>query len=395
MSLTSEIKRKDSPVRQFFAKYENQEGRKECLTLLQSTRPILLPQFVPTSDQYYRCAGTTVDYLIRYAANGNSLAFEDTIAYRALELSSLLIADSDRHRRLGDLYEIGRQYLNGRDASDPKAVYSATALTLLDNFFRSRGRLPELFAEQNAKYHREQIEKFRLSDVIHKSRSASSSAYIKALRERRKQRLSNSSLSEVKVSIWLDREQTERLGLNFPEGRKRFQLDVNQVDKLWQSMIKDRPTDFLFDAFYKTLGGELYTEDVSELIRTFVDAINSPDSELFSARFVVSNQALENSQMVGGADFDCVIEYDDRLILTDIKTTTKRLATEHFRQILGYALLYDEKKDGFKFTDIGIYHSRSGSFRFLPIGHVVEKGLTGFKSVDSARKAFISEIEKI
>lgn len=389
MSLTSEIKRKDSPVRRFFAKYENQEGRKECLAHLQSTRPIRLPQFVPTSDQYYRCTGTTVDYLIRYAANGNSLAFEDTIAHRALKLPNLLITDSDG-RRLGDLYEIGKQYLDGRDASDPQAVYSATALTLLDNFFRSRGRLPKLFDEQNAKYHREKIERLGLSDVIHKS----TSAYTKALRERRKQRLNAPRLPEVKASIWLDRDQTERLGLNIPEGRKRFQFDTNQVDKLWQSMIKDPPTDFLFDAFYKTLGGELYIEDVSGLIRTFVDAIDSPDSELFNAHFVVSNRELENSDLVGGADFDCVIECEDRLILTDIKTTTRRLTTEHFRQILGYALLYDEKKDDFKFTDIGIYHSRSGSFRFLPIGHVVEKGLIGFKSVSLARKAFINEIRK-
>lgn len=337
MSLTSEIKRKDSPVRRFFDKYENQEGCKECLAHLQSTRPIRLPQFVPTSDQYYRCAGTTVDYLIRYAANGNNLSFEDTIAHQALELST----DSDKRRRLGDLYEIGKRYLDGRDASDPQAVYSATALTLLDNFFRSL-RLPKLFDEQTYDYRREQIERLGLSDVIQKSRSAYIKALREVLRERRKQRLNAPRLPEVRASIWLDREQTERLGLNIPEGRKRFQFDVNQVDKLWQSMIKDPPTDFLFDAFYKTLGSELYTEDVSGLIRAFVDAINSPDSELFGARFVVSNQALENSQMVGGADFDCVIEYEDRLILTDIKTTTKRLATGHFRQILGYALLYDE-----------------------------------------------------
>lgn len=379
MSLTSEIRRKDSPVRQFFDKYENQEGCKECLAHLQSRRSIRLPQFVPTSDQYYRCAGTTVDYLIRYAGNRNSLAFEDTIAHQALRYANT----ARNSQRLRDLYEIGKQNLDGRDAADGRAVYSATALALLDNFFRSRGVLPELFDRRTYDYRREQIERLGLRDVIHKSKNA----YIKA-------RLSNPSLPEAEASIWLDREQTQRLGLHIPEGRKRFQYDVNQVDKLWRSMIKDPPTDFLFDAFYKTLGSELYTEDVSGLIRIFVNALESPDGELFNANFIASNRGLENSDLVGGADFDCVLEWKGLLILTDIKTTTKPLTTEHFRQILGYALLYDEKKDNFKFTHIGIYHSRSGSFRFLPIGHVVAKGLTGFKSVDSARKAFISEIKK-
>ena len=129
------------------------------------------------------------------------------------------------------------------------------------------------------------------------------------------------------------------------------------------------------------------------MVKTFVAGIACRDSELFGARFVVFNQALKNSSLVGGADFDCIIEQNRRLILTDIKTTTRPLQNEHFRQIVGYALLYDGKKDDFKFTDIGIYYSRSGSFRFLPIDSVIEKSLSNFKSVSQARKAFISEIK--
>lgn len=72
----------------------------------------------------------------------------------------------------------------------------------------------------------------------------------------------------------------------------------------------------------------------------------------------------------------------------------KHVLIKQLRQIIGYALLYDQKKDDFKCTDIGIYYSRSGSFRFLPIGDVMEKTLSGFKSVSQARKAFISEIKK-
>ncbi len=43
----------------------------------------------------------------------------------------------------------------------------------------------------------------------------------------------------------------------------------------------------------------------------------------------------------------------------------KPLGIEHVRQLIGYALLYDEEKDLFKFTDIGFYHSRSGSCMYL------------------------------
>lgn len=150
----------------------------------------------------------------------------------------------------------------------------------------------------------------------------------------------------------------------------------------------------MFDEYFEILGGELYAQDVSELVRMFETATKSRESELFDARFAVFNRALGNSGLVGGADFDCVIEYDNRLILTDIKTTIRPLTLAQLRQIVGYALLYDEKKDGFKFTDIGIYYSRSGSFRFLPIDSVIEKSLSGFKSVDHARKAFIREVKR-
>ena len=323
MSLTSQIKDKNSPVRRFFTKFENKEGTKECLALLQSTKPIRQPSFTPTSFIVYAFIGTTTDYLIRYTAGENSLIFENTIAYEALKFSGVVSISNgqDFSQHLEHLYEIGKQYLDGRDATDHKAVYSATALAVMDNVFRS-GMLPRLFSEPIPKNKKEKIKK--------------------------------------------------------SEGKN----------------LKEKMTRFLFDEYYETLGGKLYAQDVSELIKTFVAATKSRDSELFNARFVVFNQALENSGLVGGADFDCVIKYNKRLILTDVKTTTKPLKIEHFRQIVGYALLYDEKKDDFKFTDIGIYYSRSGSFRFLPIDSVIEKSLSSFKSLSLARKAFISEIKK-
>jgi len=324
MSLTSQIKDQNSPVRRFFKMFENRNGVKECLALLQSTRPIIPPTFTP-SWVVYSFIGITTDYLIRYTANGNSLVFENTIAHKAL--TSIVLTPGSRGnniivysgelpntshpaaQHLDNLYKIGAQYLDGRTATDHKAIFSATALAVLDRVFRSH-YLPKLFYQE----------------------------------------ISNSRIEE----------ETTRLQL---------------------------------EEYYKSLGGELYSQDISDLIRMFIAVNRSAGSEFFGARFVVFNQELENSMLVDGADFDCVIEYEDRMILTDIKTTIKPLKIEQLRQIIGYALLYDPKKDNFKFTDIGIYYSRSGSFRFLPIDCIVEKILPSFKSVSQARKKFIEVLE--
>lgn len=162
MSLTSQIKDKNSPVRRFFAKFENKEGIKECLALLQSTKPVQPPILAGARWVVYAFAGTTTDYLIRYIANGNRLDFEEIIANQALKstvfLPHLFARDAlddpktlvksyqDANQHLNNLYQIGKQYLDGRDAADHKAVYSATALAMMDNVFRS-GFLPKVFYE--------------------------------------------------------------------------------------------------------------------------------------------------------------------------------------------------------------------------------------------------------
>ncbi len=331
MSLTSQIKDKNSSVRQFFTKFEHKEGMKECLALLQSTQPIQPPAFTPAAAFVYAVIGTAADYLIRYTANGNSLSFKNTIAHQALDYSFLfpkIFDDEDAESQdvtyLDSLYKIGKHYLDGRDATDHKAIYSATALAVMDGVYRS-SRLPKLFHEPISKSKMEQIQKFCL------------------------------------------------------------------VDEYYE--ILEKSTWFLFDEYYESLGGDMYAQDISGLIRTFITANKSSESEFFDARFAVFNQELKNSRLVSGADFDCIIECDNRLVLTDIKTTINPLTIDHLRQIIGYALLYDPKKDNFKFTDIGIYHSRSGSFRFLQIDNVIEKCLPNFKSVSQAREAFISEVK--
>ena len=312
MSLSSQIKDKNSPARKFFMQFQKKDGTKSCLALLQSTKPIWPLSFIPSSTVVHTYIGTTTDYLIRYAGNGNVLPFESTIASEALARAALLGAPAD-HETIKHLFKIGKQNLDGRDASDYTAIYSATALTIMDGFFRS-GRLPKLFLEA--------------------------------------------------------------------------------IQKHGGRILKEKTTNDLFGKYFASLGGDKYAQDISGLIQLFLKVCKDPRSELFEAKIVAGNQALNNSWLVEGADFDCVFESASRLILTDIKTTIKPLTIEHLRQIIGYALLYDEEKDDFKFTDIGIYHSRSGSFRSLPIDSVIEMTLVGFKSVGPARKAFIAALKK-
>lgn len=341
MSLTSQIRNKNSPVRQFFTKYENKNGMKNCLRLLQSTAPLRQLPFTPSSKFVSAFIGTTTDYLIRYVASGNRLQFENTIASRALENAGSIpevsdiatkrptpppkrrprsigealddrfhrfhfaadrVSNSNEVQHLANLLKIGKQHLDGTDASDYKAIYSATALAVMDNFYRS-GRLPGIFLEL--------ISKERMA-IIRKSKGAN---------------------------------------------------------------LGEKITRHLLNEYFFNLGGDQYALDISDLIQLFMKSCKDPASELFGAKFVMLNKRLRNAHLVGGADFDCVIDIGNRLVLTDIKTSIKRLKMEHLRQILGYALLHDEKKDNFGFTDIGVYHSRAGSLRYIPVSGVIETAL--------------------
>lgn len=318
MSLTSQIRDKNSPVRQFFTKFEKKDGAKHCLALLQSAVPIPQMSFTSSLNVVPMLIGTTTDYLIRYVANGNALRFESIVATRAL-LEARLRGEPNVAIHLENLLKIGKQNLDGRNACDYQAIYSATALAVMDNYFRS-GHMPASFSEVSQAAQREAIKR--------------------------------------------------HYGKNLDE----------------------KATNYLFSEYIAKLGGDEYIKDISELIKLFVKGSVDSASELFGAKIVVFNQSLGNSWLVGGADFDCIIASKKRLILTDIKTKTKPLTMEDLRQIIGYALLYDGDKDIFKFTHIGIYHSRSGSFRSLPVESVLEMTLADFKSVGSARKAFIAAI---
>lgn len=292
MSLTSEIKDPKSPVRDFFSRYENKNGMKECLRFFQSTKPICPLSFNILGTKpfiVHSLIGTSVDYLIRYSAMGNKLIFNETVAHQGWSLGSCgsmndFWDDSSLDERVTDLYEIGKMYMDGREASDDECIYSAIALSIVEKVYRA-GSLPNLFM-------------------------------------------------------------------------------TSREDKDTQSLLKE---------YIKQMGDKALVKDIFACVKTFISAVKDPDGELFNGRIVVFNRALGNSGLVGGADFDCVIEYNKALILTEIKSMIKPLAIEHIRQIIGYALLYDEKKDPFQFSNVGFYHSRSGSFRFLSLDFILEK----------------------
>lgn len=326
MSLTSQIKDKNSPVRQFLEKYENKSGMRWCLALhLQSAKPILPLSFEPELKTAYSFMGTATDYLLRYTIQGNRLCFEDSFAYKPIKSrDTLIVWEAERIIRpefFQALFEIGKFYLDGRDAIDEQSAYSATALAVLEHYYRS-GHLPKI-----------------LLSPISKEKEA-----------------------------W-----------------------INGLDG---ESLNHKTAWYFYDTFYQSLGGKLYAQEIAKLVMLFARVIHDPNSELYKASIWVGDQSLVNSKLVGGADIDCVIECNDRYVLTDIKTTLEPLSITHFQQLLGYALLFDPDKDGFEFSDIGFYHSRSASFRFLPTEQAIKECFPSFVSINHAREVFVSELKK-
>lgn len=326
MSLTSQLKQKNSPVRQFFEKYEDNSGMRWCLALhLQSAKPILPLSYEPELKTTYSFMGTTTDYLLRYTIQENRLCFEDSFAYKPIKSrDTLLDWKAERIIRpefFQAIFEIGKFYLDGRDAIDEQSIYSATALAVLEHYYRS-GFLPNI-----------------LTSPISKEKEA-----------------------------WINGFDGESLNHKIA----------------W----------YFFDTFYQSLGGELYAQEIAKLVMLFACAIRDPNCELYKASIWVGDQSLVNSKLVGGADLDCVIECNGRYVLTDIKTTLEPLSITHFQQLLGYALLYDPDQDGFEFSDIGFYHSRSASFRSLPTEQAIKECLPSFNSIKHAREVFIRELGK-
>lgn len=326
MSLTSQLDQKDSPVSIFFKCHESSDGIKKCLAELQSSKPIIHPPYEPSSRSVWGFIGTTTDYLIRYVANNNKLDLNETIAHEAVSYANdepvFLPFLHSKYETVNALWRIGEMYLDERKADD-SVVYSATALSMLDNVFRSGGRLPRSFDEP------------------------------------------------------LTPAERELIG-TLPAG-------YDETEK--EAMVR------FYGYFCNTLGGAFYTQDILTTLETFSLAIKNTNDEMTNARISTFNRALANSLTVGGADFDCVITKGSSRILTDIKTTIKPLPANALRQLIGYALLHDPEVDGFEFDHIGIYFSRSGSFRYLPSKEVFQRCFPSLKTLEGTKKAFFNAVQ--
>ncbi|MBD9355198.1 hypothetical protein [Methylomonas albis] len=326
MSLTRELAKKNSLIRKFFAEHELKSGLHDCLKLLQSDTPLILPETPHSSAIVYAWIGTTVDYLIRYTANGNKLNIAATIAAEVvqrykLKPKSYLNQPHVYHSQ--NLFKIGKKGLDGRNGASQTAIYAATALSILDHSYRAF-RLPEVF-------------------------------------------------------------ETELIPGFTPEQKEIIRATEGKT-------LKEKTTNYLIGEFVTQLGGHQYLNDLSKIIQIFIDEKNNRNSALYQSEFIVFNQALKNSIYVGGADFDCVIKVGEYIVLTEIKTSIKKITTLHLYQLISYALLLDEKNDGFEMNSIGFYHSRSGSFRYLPIDIVIDAVLPGFRSLEQLREYFLRRI---
>ncbi len=382
MSLTSELRDSSSTVRTFLRRWEDPTGRKECLASFQSDKPLSLPPAPPLNKLHFATAGTTIDYLIRYMDKGNRLAFEETIAFGVMR--SAQRSGSSKTRWLEDLFTLAKSGLDGRSAMDPGAVHSATALTVMDNYYRC-GLFPQSFDSMHVTVLRDQRDQLGISNL---TRRVADARFANYKRERRKGEAATSS-KRLQVST------DEAMALRLPTvpGRKRYLYDLEVVTLAIHNVLVPPTTQTLFEYFYSnTLGGHVFAEDVAQLVRIYQHSTSSQDGDLYGVTMDTTNRALANSELVGGADFDCILRVGDALVLTELKATTQRLTTDHLRQILGYALLIDEERDELSPTHVGVYHVRSGSFRSMPISDLIRKALPGLRTIQNARAKFVKPL---
>jgi hypothetical protein len=166
MSFTEQLHIKDSNLNRFLSKHEDKAGARKCLELLTDTKPIHGPLLPAPTPAYWSCAGITIDYLIRYIANGNNLLIEETVAGEGWEK----IPYSEWGGEIQDLQAaysilmgyVGKAYLDGR-VVDELAVYSGTALAVLEGLVR-RGRLPRSFGQEISSKKISKIEKLPLGN---------------------------------------------------------------------------------------------------------------------------------------------------------------------------------------------------------------------------------------
>jgi hypothetical protein len=87
---------------------------------------------------------------------------------------------------------------------------------------------------------------------------------------------------------------------------------------------------------------------------------------------------MYNSRFIG-ADFDAVMIKGNDMIMTDIKTLTRPLTKKDLLQLISYCLLWSKKDEPPRITHAGIYHGRSGDYKYLPLPDIIRMTLPTFE----------------
>lgn len=277
------------------------------------------PNNIEYPANVFMMRGVIVDYLIRYVANGNKLDFMHTIAFEGQNAFSGSQWAIYTHWSC-IIFAMGKCFLDGRAATSREAVFSATALAILDGYYRSE-RLP--------------FEMPYCHDTVE-----SCEQYL-------------------------------------------FTDDESKIIEIARWMI---------DGVINCRGEEDFYEDIINVVNIFNEAFCTSSGQLFGSRFIEKVPLLNNGNLLGGADFDCLIHHKNKKVLTEIKTTRSKTTAQNLRQLIGYALLADPKKDELIFDSIGYYHSRAGSFRTMNIEDVIRAGFNDFATIEEARNEFITTI---
>lgn len=387
MSVTGLLHDRNSPLRKFLREYEDPSGVRSCLVALQSDKPIQAPDSESLSSQYFQLTGTAMDYLLRYTIQGQSIDFAQTIANMAVRRAQ------EKREWRGTLpqplppldgtfaehcFAIGRRYLDGRAADDPWAVRSALALALLDHYCRSAmGDWPESIRREWGQRRRRYWDDLGLDRVRHEL----------ILRRR---------LTHISVHP----EEMLALGLSLPRGHRNHRVDRNVLQNRINALEFQIPdvgcaAHAQLEAYRQAeLGGPVFIRDLQWMVRTFRNACLETGGVLEGACLLHGNVSMSNAIYVLGADIDSVIEVQGQRVLTEFKTSRRRLTTESLRQLLCYALLVNPKEDGWDVDAVGVYHVRSGSYRTLPVEQMVSVTLPGLGGISHARKVFVESMRK-
>jgi len=232
------------------------------------------------------------------------------------------------------LLQAGTPFFNRTLLDDGHGLYRATTFAVLDAFFRSE-RWPSIIIE---------------------------------------------NICEYLLSIgWWNKFEFE--GEYIYEENGSVEFSRNEIERITMQS---------FDEFYGTLGGDDFTSELINIINIMKES-KKMDNGLGEAQMKISNGTTYNSRFIG-ADFDVVMIKGSDTIMTDMKTSTKPLIKKDLLQLISYCLLWSEKDELPHITHAGIYHGRSGDYKYLPLSDIIRMTLPTFENIEDARSEFINRI---